>query len=251
MGGSALNPTRFGTRNGFTLIELLVVIAIIAILAGMLFPAFTMARKSARNVSCQSNLKQLYSAFLMYAQDWDDIFPCPGGLPGDNTYWAQEKGGLDLYLKNQDMGGKSVYCCPAYEGNWRSKWSQRTYTMNSFLRFPADIPYPAANQYVQGIACTHVISPGRTILLFEGIPADSSSANGEGYVYRCGDWTTVRGYHTRPRPHFQLADRPWHGKKNNYLMCDGHIMSMEPEKYPFGGPRTPQENLWYAFKFRE
>ena len=58
--------------KGFTLIELLVVIAIIAILAAILFPVFARARENARKANCQSNLKQLAQATLMYAQDHDE-----------------------------------------------------------------------------------------------------------------------------------------------------------------------------------
>ncbi|HOM82691.1 MAG TPA: DUF1559 domain-containing protein [Armatimonadota bacterium] len=62
-------------RSGFTLIELLVVIAIIAILAAILFPVFARARENARKSTCQSNLKQLAQAVLMYAQDYDEALP--------------------------------------------------------------------------------------------------------------------------------------------------------------------------------
>ena len=61
--------------RGFTLIELLVVIAIIAILAAILFPVFARARESARRSACLSNLKQLGTAFQMYAQDFDETYP--------------------------------------------------------------------------------------------------------------------------------------------------------------------------------
>jgi len=60
-------------RRGFTLIELLVVIAIIAILAAILFPVFAQAREKARQVSCLSNLKQMGTGLMMYAQDYDEI----------------------------------------------------------------------------------------------------------------------------------------------------------------------------------
>jgi prepilin-type N-terminal cleavage/methylation domain-containing protein/prepilin-type processing-associated H-X9-DG protein len=64
-----------GMKKGFTLIELLVVIAIIAILAAILFPVFARARENARRTSCLSNLKQIGTATMMYAQDYDESYP--------------------------------------------------------------------------------------------------------------------------------------------------------------------------------
>src|SRR5215208_5366699 len=62
-------------RHGFTLIELLVVIAIIAILAAILFPVFAQARLRAHLATCVSNLHQMGTAMLMYAQDYDERMP--------------------------------------------------------------------------------------------------------------------------------------------------------------------------------
>ncbi len=61
--------------KGFTLIELLVVIAIIAILAAILFPVFAQARSKARQTSCLSNIKQVGTGIMMYAQDYDEVLP--------------------------------------------------------------------------------------------------------------------------------------------------------------------------------
>src|SRR5687767_15151350 len=73
---SVMPNTQHSTPNtAFTLIELLVVIAIIAIVAAILFPVFAQAREKARQASCQSNLRQLGLATLMYAQDYDEVFP--------------------------------------------------------------------------------------------------------------------------------------------------------------------------------
>lgn len=76
--GARRSCTRRG-RLAFTLVELLVVIAVVAILAAMLMPVFATARDHARAATCQSNLKQLGDAFLMYVQDYDGVFPPVSG----------------------------------------------------------------------------------------------------------------------------------------------------------------------------
>ena len=117
-------------KSAFTLIELLVVIAIIAILAAILFPVFAQAREKARQATCQSNLKQLGLAFLMYASDNDGTFPAPitvagvaggtGQVPptwtsGDNLTTTRyvEAGAIWPYVKQRGNGGLgNVYGCP-------------------------------------------------------------------------------------------------------------------------------------------
>jgi prepilin-type N-terminal cleavage/methylation domain-containing protein len=68
--------TNMEKRKGFTLIELMVVIAIIGILIGLLLPAVTRMRESARRTACANNLHQIGMGMSSYAGDYDENFPC-------------------------------------------------------------------------------------------------------------------------------------------------------------------------------
>ncbi|WDE96491.1 prepilin-type N-terminal cleavage/methylation domain-containing protein [Lentisphaera profundi] len=96
-------------KQNFSLIELLVIVAIIGILASLLLPSLSKARKRAKITVCKNNQKQIITAIFMYAED------NKGHLPGHFNRITYDKflgTGYDGRTSNTD--GK-LYSCPTDE----------------------------------------------------------------------------------------------------------------------------------------
>jgi prepilin-type N-terminal cleavage/methylation domain-containing protein len=72
---TTLSDTGEIRKGKFTLVELLVVIAIIGILASMVLPALSQAKKAGQSAVCVSNLKQIGVMLQTYANEYDGRWP--------------------------------------------------------------------------------------------------------------------------------------------------------------------------------
>lgn len=100
--------------TAFTLVELLIVIAIIAVLVSILLPAVSKARRSAMSVQCQSNLRQIYTGTLFYANDNRGYFPCAWLNPPSSFGCANPVKLLTTYrAKGAWVASGAIWGCPA------------------------------------------------------------------------------------------------------------------------------------------
>jgi prepilin-type N-terminal cleavage/methylation domain-containing protein/prepilin-type processing-associated H-X9-DG protein len=243
-------------RRGFTLIELLVVIAIIAILAAILFPVFAKAREKARQISCVSNMKQIGLAVVMYAQDYDEMFPPKGVCANGSWEWDGWETLVAPYVKNGAHTGTatgdtnysgSVFACPSNSNNTAAtafsagafQYSS-DYACNSnqafgkLLNLPGnqsgtgDGPFGGQNDVSAcGVAIAAQQAPASLIAFCENNGAGSGNS---GWNLDPTDpaFSGTPGVSVTPQVAHQCPLFVGHTQTSNYAFCDGHVKSERP-----------------------
>lgn len=257
-------------QEGFTLIELLVVIAIIAILAAILFPVYSQAKKSAYVTTCKSNLKNFASAFRMYGDDWEGRYPVAGGVTGGKpqsmTWLAsgsagslQQVGGLYPYIRAQVKPGdkSNLWSCPmaAPLANIPAVGYSpgSSYVMNDYIRSYTEgqldnSPGLGDPRFTTGLKVSLVRFPTKTILLYEGVQGPDGTCTRQGSPFYWKSYSAPYGGRTQDQSHASFKDmkyagiaQNYHAGKCNFLMLDGHVELMEPGK-------TVSEHTFNSYK---
>ncbi len=209
----------------FTLIELLVVVAIIAILASLLLPVLSRARDKGKTAKCQSNLRQLQLAAMMYDED-NGVYPI-GWPPAELLnvpvipIWYRQ---LQPYLGSKtNVSGQGVFICPS-----SIQHAQPGEGLGNSMReggFWGMLAY-AQNCYINGgrsdIGSRHVAEPSSTVLFGDTDGWDAC-------LYPDGDLDANVCYrHSGGNERSAATDRGVKGQKGkkcraNLAFIDGHV----------------------------
>jgi prepilin-type N-terminal cleavage/methylation domain-containing protein len=262
---STTSPRANARNSGFTLIELLVVIAIIAILAAMLLPALSSAKKRAQGVYCLSNTKQMALGWIMYQGDAQDRL-MNNGEDSTVPHWVQDQGTAGALTWTASLGNTNtpvlidptqsqmanyvkspgLYKCPGDSVEAPNGPHMRSYSLNGAVGSHADAVqgnYPFSsggggrNYYGSGSGSlgaatklSQLNTPGAAnVYLFLDEQADSICAvNGDAvFAYNPGYSPTGEQWRDLPGS--------YHGNSTCFSFADGHS---EIHKWVQVGGRT-------------
>ena len=222
--------------SAFTLIELLVVIAIIAILAAILFPVFARARENARRASCQSNMKQIITAWTMYSQDYDEQM-VSNAYPNSASYNPVYGHHYVLfpYIKSWQVwvcpsahkisASSSGNCNPTFVYTGANLGSG-SYGYNPLLGYSSSTG-GAAPYYLVTFTLASLDDPAQTVAYAETTGTYSTTQItypdqwNSPYTSGCGGTGVTLGDNQ--------AD--WHFGGSNFAFTDGHVKWMKKEKF--------------------
>ncbi|MEM6331882.1 MAG: prepilin-type N-terminal cleavage/methylation domain-containing protein [Planctomycetota bacterium] len=236
-------------HRGFTLIELLVVISIIALLIAILLPALSSARRTAQDVICLSNNRQLGIAMAGYHVDEKGSFPSSLGTGFD--VWDRN---LAPYLgrgkpKPAEFPDPVEYLqCPLDERVGAGVPDARSYTASLLRDRGGNIDgviqtFPEGNpNYTPPIRVGDVRTPSYTVSIFE---LQRNTAAGGNRQWR-GAFGVTDGWLSTGPTNPDLA-APHSNGAWPFLFVDGHA-GLHPPELAWGAINGTGRHWWTTNK---
>ena len=249
MNNAAKDTPRPGQSSAFSLVELLVVISVIALLIGVILPAFGRARSVAEQTVCQSRLRQWGLAFEVHAGQNDGFYPHMDGRDRTSSDPKTDADRADYYFGWIDVlpplmgekpwrdydywekpGGNTIFQCPSARlGPDRSyKYRPRrtgyfSYAMNSCSELDENCwpPYGSGGEdwrMPSFLQTALVKNPGRLILVF-----DQLLDAGKGYGGERPNPTAGQYCGSYPKAFSARHARPGGLLGGSILYCDYHV----------------------------
>jgi prepilin-type N-terminal cleavage/methylation domain-containing protein/prepilin-type processing-associated H-X9-DG protein len=114
-------------RRGFTIVEILVVVAIISLLIGLLLPALSSVKATARKTASMSNLRQWGVGTVNYCSHNDDLLP-----------WEGMKNASDMWINFNEKSWWANAIPPFVDQRPYSDISNEATAANSDVPLPPD-----------------------------------------------------------------------------------------------------------------
>jgi prepilin-type N-terminal cleavage/methylation domain-containing protein/prepilin-type processing-associated H-X9-DG protein len=208
-------------RRAFSLLELLIAIAIIAVLIGILIPTIAGVRRQSKSVACQSNLRSIGQALVMYQNNnrgW--VYPVMNdafGVIGLGLNVPPHERWPMKVFKVESAPMPPTYDVAGYdmEQAGEPQYDPAPYTPPVLL-CPADEKPAQAHSYVlNNHLADEGIRAGKTI---RGVSSSEIVVAGEKF-------TNARDYYMEYGDYDRVVDPVRHGSGagSNYLYLDGHV----------------------------